>query len=106
MWVFTGQRKYIDDGTEHLIPVEPMAGLGPGPLTDAEFEAAVARLEAQHDDEERGAIVASGIYQHRDDDLEAGGPDWAARLEEGKPQPAEENSRSRGRSRAGTTEEE
>lgn len=51
MWTFIG------DG-------EPLAGIGPGPLTDEEFEARVEQYEARYSEDQRGAVQASGLYQH------------------------------------------
>ncbi|MGE3856996.1 MAG: hypothetical protein AB7G21_08585 [Dehalococcoidia bacterium] len=66
MWEFTGIRETrAGDGTTVREPVEPTVGIGPGPLDDEDFEAAVARVESQYDDSQRGVIKASGVYVHR-----------------------------------------
>jgi hypothetical protein len=65
MWKFTGVKVSKGaDGKPVREPVEPTVGIGPGPLEDADFEAAVERVEAQYGSDQRGVIKASGIYVH------------------------------------------
>lgn len=66
MWEFVGTRVTKDaEGREVRDPVEPVPGIGPGPLEDAEFEKRVARYEARFDESQRGLLKASGIYVHK-----------------------------------------
>lgn len=59
MWIFAST-------TQEALP-----GIGYEPLTDAEFEAAVERYEAQFDAAQRGAVKRSGLYRHVKDKPEA-----------------------------------
>lgn len=47
--------------------VEPLTGIGPGPLSDEEFDERVAAYEARFDAAQAGAVKRSGLYQHTND---------------------------------------
>lgn len=85
MWEFTGKRTRVVDGKSVTDEVEPIAGIGWGPLTDAEFEEAVAIYEALFDDEQKGAVKASGLYKHVPNPPRAAKPEQPALEEEARP---------------------
>ena len=72
-WKFTGGHLSVDprDASKRVLaPCEPLAGIGEGPMEDAEFEARVARYEAQFGPEGAGSVVRSGMYVHEADKTE------------------------------------
>ena len=52
---------------------EPLPGIGPGPLTDEEFDAAITRMWPGEED----AVRKGGLYEHVKDkpETKAGGGD-------------------------------
>lgn len=42
---------------------EPLTGIGPGPFSDMQFAALVEAYESQFTEEQRGAVLASGLYE-------------------------------------------
>ena len=66
MWRFTGGNLSVDPNDETktvLVPCEPLVGIGEGPFTDEEFAARLERYEAQFTDDQRGAVLRSGMYE-------------------------------------------